>query len=259
MRQIQQVLRLIDDTLGADTVGVYLHGSAVSGGLKPASDLDLLVVTAHTMNDRQRRALLAGLLPISGPGPGSRSLEVSVVVQSEVRPWRYPPIRDFQYGDWLRDEFEAGAVPRPQPTPDLALLISVALAGDHPLAGPPPAQVFDPVPPADVVRASVAGIPGLLADLPTDTRNVVLTLARIWVTLATREILPKDAAADWALDRLPPRHRPVLEYAKHLYLCRTYSEETWSEELRAQVRPHVDAVLAEIDGLRSRSGAPSQP
>ncbi|MET8836795.1 DUF4111 domain-containing protein [Micromonospora sp. NPDC004540] len=134
--------------------------------------------------------------------------------------------------------------------PDLALLITMVLAGDHPLAGPPPAQVLDPVPHPDLVRATVAGIPGLLRDLADDTRNVLLTLARIWTTLATGEIRSKDAAADWALAHLPPEHRPVLRHARELYLHRRYAEESWSDELLAQVRPHADQVLAEIDRLR---------
>jgi streptomycin 3"-adenylyltransferase len=96
----------------------------------------------------------------------------------------------------------------------------------------------------------VAGIPGLLSDLLDDTRNVLLTFARIWTTLATGEIKSKDAAADWALAQLPPEHRPVLEHAKQLYLTRRYSEEApWSDDLWAQVGPHVDLVLAEIGRL----------
>ena len=93
------------------------------------------------------------------------------------------------------------------------------------------------------------GIPDLLNDLPGDTRNVVLTFARIWTTLATGEIKSKDAAADWALAQLPPEHRPVLEHAKQLYLTRRYTEETWSETTEGTGRPHVEAVLAEIAKL----------
>jgi hypothetical protein len=110
-------------------------------------------------------------------------------------------------------------------------------------------RLLDPVPPADVLRASLAGIPDLLHDLSGDTRNVVLTLARIWTTLATGEIESKDATADWALARLPPEHRPVLAHARQLYLTRRYTEETWSDELTTQVRPHIDVVLAEIRKL----------
>jgi streptomycin 3"-adenylyltransferase len=177
-------------------------------------------------------------------------VELTVVVQAEVSPWRYPPVGDFLYGEWLRADYLAGIVPAPGPMPGLALEIAVALAGDHPLVGPRPAQVFDPVAPEGLARASVDGIPGLVEDLPHDTRNVLLTLARIWTTLATGTIVAKDAAADWALARLEPEHRPVLEFARDLYLTTAYADETWSDELKAQLEAHVEEVLAQISRLR---------
>jgi predicted nucleotidyltransferase len=249
MDQLEQVLRLVDVALGSNALGIYLHGSAVRGGLKPASDLDILVVSQRSLDQRERQTLVDGLLPISGPRVGARSAELIVVVQTGVRPWQYPPTCDFLYGDWLREEIDANGPPQPEPMPNLALMIAMTLDGDHPLVGPPPAQVLDPVPRADLVRGSLDGIPNLLHDLDDDTRNVVLTLARVWTTVATGEIKSKDAAADWALARLQPEHRPVLEHAKQLYLTRRYSEEAWSDKLRAQVRQHVDAVLAEIAKL----------
>ena len=56
-----------------------------------------------------------------------------------------------------------------------------------------------------------------MADLADDTRNVLLTLARIWVTLETGEIRSKDEAADWAIPRLPDEHRPAMRRARDLY------------------------------------------
>ena len=252
MDQIQEIVGLVGHVLGQEVIGIYLHGSSVLGGLKPASDVDILVVSRQSMNDQERRQLLEGLLGISGCPNRARPVELAVVVQSDVRPWLFPPTCDFLYGEWLRHQFEAGGPPQPEPMPDLALLVTMVLAGDHPLTGPSPAQVLDPVPHTDLVRATVAGIPGLLQDLGHDTRNVLLTFARIWTTLATGQIRPKDAAADWALARLPAEHRPVLQHAKELYLNRRYSEESWSTELMAQVRPHADHVLAEINRLQQR-------
>ncbi|MGW4113623.1 aminoglycoside adenylyltransferase family protein [Actinosynnema sp. NPDC004786] len=245
MRQAQEVVELVGDVLGGEVVGAYLHGSAVLDRLRPASDVDVLVVARRSLEPGERRALVRGLLDT----PGDRPVELTVVAHPEVRPWRYPPTGDFLYGEWLRGEFEAGAVPEPAPMPDLALLVTAVLAGDHPLAGPPPARVLDPVPRADVVRASTAAIPALLADVEHDTRNVVLTLARIWVTVATGEIRSKAAAADWAASRLPPRHRAVLEHAKRLYLGFRYDEERWSDELKARVPDHVRHVVTEIRRL----------
>src|SRR5690348_17070449 len=101
--QIDQVVRLVDQVLGPDHIGSYLHGSAVLAGLRPASDVDVLTVAARSLDGVQRRALVSGIMPLSGSG--ARPMELTVVVQSDVRQWRYPPICDFLYGEWLRAEY----------------------------------------------------------------------------------------------------------------------------------------------------------
>ncbi|MFK4069789.1 aminoglycoside adenylyltransferase family protein [Streptomyces sp. NPDC029674] len=250
MAQTDDVVRLVRDVLGAgDIVGVYPHGSAVLGGLRPHSDIDLLVVARRRTTAGQRQALTDGLLALSGsgaPGEPLRPVELTVAVQDDIRPWAYPPRCEFQYGEWLRDAYLRGRTPEPGASPDLALLVTMVLRGSVALLGPDPDQVLDPVPPADVARAMVAGVPELLAELGTDTRNVLLTLARIWTSLATGDITSKDAAADWALARLPAVHRPVLARARAVYLGE--EEERW-DDLLPQVEPHAQYVVRRIGRL----------
>jgi streptomycin 3"-adenylyltransferase len=226
----------------------------VFGGLHPQSDIDVLVVTQRPTTLDEKRALIGRLLPISGRGDPtgrSRSVELKIVVQSDVRPWRYPPPLDLEYGDWWRKEFERGDLtPWVSPNPDLALVLEMVLRANHPLSGRPPAEVLDPIPPADVRHALLDVIPALLDDLDGDEGNVVLTFARIWTTLATGVIRSKDGAADWALPRLPPEHRPVLEHARAIYLGD--AAEEWAD-LRRRVRPHVDCVLGEIRSLPAQN------
>jgi predicted nucleotidyltransferase len=248
MAQLDEIVRLVRQVLGSDAVGAYLHGSAVLGALRPRSDTDVLVVSRRRTTPEERRALVDGLLAISGGGTRSgavRPVELTIVVQSEVRPWRYPPRSDFQYGEWLRGGFERGRLPASStPSPDLAPLITMVLLGNRPLVGPSPAEVLDPVPHEDLIRAIVAGIPGLLDELDTDTRNVVLTLARIWATATTGAIRSKDAAADWALLRLPEEHRAVLARARAIYLDE--EDERW-DDLQPRLRPHADFVVQAIE------------
>ena len=248
--QIDAVVDLVRAILGDDAVAAYLYGSAVVGGLKPSSDLDVFVVARRPTTPADKRALIDRLLPISGrhatSGP-ARSIELTIVVESEVRPWRYPPRLDFLYGDWLRSEFERGDLPPgPRPNPDLAILVTIVLLGGRPLFGPPAAEIFDLVPRVDLERALLEVVPGLLVELDSDTRNVILTLARIWTTLATGEIRSKDVAADWVVARLPEAHRAVLARARAIYLGE--EPERW-DDLEPLVRPHAEYVVRQIQAL----------
>jgi streptomycin 3"-adenylyltransferase len=119
--------------------------------------------------------------------------------------------------------------------------VTAALACDVPLFGPSAADVLDPVPVADVVRACVAEVPEVLEDLDSDTTNVLLTLARAWYTATTAQIVPKDIAADWAIDRLPPQDRGVMAHAKAANFGT--QEEDW-EPVQAML-PAVAAHLTE--------------
>lgn len=250
--QIDRIVGLVSDVFGQDAVGAYLHGSAVLGGLRSDSDIDVLVVSKRPTTPEEKRVLIERLLGMSGSGDPSgnaRPIELTVVVESDIRPWRYPPRFDFQYGDWLRARFERGELtPWTTPNPDLAPIIAMVMSGNRPLFGPAPAAVLDAVPQEDVVRAILEGIPGLLEDLDSDTRNVVLTFARIWTTVATGVIRSKDAAADWALERLPEEHRPVLARACANYLGE--EAERW-DDLLPRIRPHMDCVLGNIERLSS--------
>jgi predicted nucleotidyltransferase len=252
-RKLDRVLALVLEVLGPAAVGGYLFGSAVLGGLKPQSDLDLLFVSERPTTRQEKERLVDRLLAISGRGTPRgpwRRVELTIVVESELKPWRLPPSFDFQYGDWLRGEFASGNV-EPWPTrtnPDLASLITMVLLADTPLLGPPPAQIFDPVPHEDLVSAIVGDIDALLEDLDEDTGNVILTLARIWSTVATGVIRSKDAAADWALERLLEEQRLPLARARASYLGE--QQERW-DDIGPRIRPHADHVVAEISRLRT--------
>jgi predicted nucleotidyltransferase len=244
-------MTLVREVLGPDAVGAYLFGSAVLGGLQPESDLDVLVVSKRQTTREEKQRLVDRLLAVSGrttPHGRWRRVELTIVVESEIKPWRFPPSFDFQYGDWLRGEFESGDVePWPRTTnPDLAALVTMVLLGNTPLFGPEPDEIFEPVPHDDLLSAMVGDIDALLGDLDRDTRNVILTLARIWSTVATGVIRSKDAAADWALTRLPEEHRAVLARARAIYLGA--DEEGW-EDVRPHVRPYADYIVAEVNHL----------
>lgn len=130
------------------------------------------------------------------------------------------------------------------------LHILVDTLGDSrvPILGPEARALLDPVPSSDVRRAIGDSLPALIAGLDGDERNVILTLSRMWMTAVTGEIRSKDAAADWALARLPPEHSPLVRLARDAY--RGDEADDWSgrgAELRALVQ-HMRAAIE--DALR---------
>jgi streptomycin 3"-adenylyltransferase len=243
--QVAAVLALLDRVV-ASPMGVYLHGSAVDGGLRPDSDLDVFGVIDRRLDLGQRRALVDGLLPLSAldTRPGHwRPIELTLVVRGEVVPWHYPPRFDFQYGEWLRREFLAGDLePWPAPNPDVAVLITMVLDRSETLVGPTGTELLAPVPRADLLRAMTDELPALLGDLETDTRNVLLTLARMWMTAETGEVRSKDVAAARAAERLPVEHRPLMLRARSGYLGEI--EDRWDDA--AAVRSVADELQRRI-------------
>jgi predicted nucleotidyltransferase len=256
--QTAGVLRLVREVLGQDVLGAYEHGSAVLGGVQPTSDIDILVLTARLATLAEKRRLVAGLLAISArfppPGP-ERCVEVTVVAQGQVRPWRYPPSFDLQYGEWLRQRFEGGDSQPLQAAvnPDLTTLLTIVLLGDQSLFGPPPATLLDRVLMEDCLRAMVSDIDLFMDEFEGDIRNLLLRLARIWQTVVTGVIDRKDRAAEWAQERLPPDYQRLIERARAMYLG--WQPDEWTG-LVSEARAGADYMISQIrrEAARRRPG-----
>jgi predicted nucleotidyltransferase len=242
--QIDRVVHLVREVLDDAALGVYLFGSAVSSGLRDDSDLDVLVVASRRATPAERRRLIDELLGISRSRDdtiGKRHLEVTIVSEPDVKPWRYPPRMDFQYGDWWRTEFASGeTAPWISPNPDLAIVLTSARRDGVALFGPPIEGLLDVVPVADLRRASIDVIPELLVNLDDDVRNVLLTLARIWFTVETGTLTSKDAAAAWAISRLPEARWDALRRARDGYLGE--ARDVWDADAIASARDVATAI-----------------
>jgi len=215
-----QALKIVEELLGSFAVGVYLFGSAVIGGLRVNSDVDVLVVVNHSLPEVTRRKLIDRLMLISGKignTDSMRPLEVTVINHGDVVPWRYPPKNELIYGEWLRNEFEKGQIQKPTYDPDLAIVLAQARKNSVSLFGPDATNILDPVPMTDIRRAIMESLSGLVDGIRGDERNVILTLARMWLTVAVGKISPKDVAAEWAILRLPKEHATLLDLARKAY------------------------------------------
>lgn len=247
-QQIDDCIELVKNILGKDLLGVYLYGSYLVGGLQKFSDIDLFVVSNRETNSKEKGLLEETLLKISGKymvDKNSKPIELTIVVKSEVNPWKYPPKFDFLYGDWLRDKFETGNI-EPWPSkmlPNLALVITQLLLSNKVLLGPKPNHLLAPVPYKDFVDSSTAEVDSLMNDIDWDTRNVLLTLARVWSTIETDAIRSKVDAANWAIEKLPADFKKVLMRAKSILLGER--NEYW-EDLKNLIKPCANFMIEQV-------------
>ncbi len=245
--QTQAILALAPAILGSNLLAVYLHGSAVAGGLQPQSDLDFLAVVDAPMTDAQRQSLIAALLPVSAPHPavpgGARCIELVVWRLSDLQGDAYPARVEFIYGEWLRDAFTAGDLSEAGSDPEYTLLLAQARQQAHLLWGQ---DVWASVPATSIEHIRQAmrdGLVPLLGGLQGDERNVLLTLARMWRTAVKGDFVSKEQAADWAIPQLSPVQADTLDYARRAYLGEL--TDTWTERSE-QVEQLAQGLLGRI-------------
>ncbi|HHN8364636.1 TPA: nucleotidyltransferase domain-containing protein [Morganella morganii] len=106
--QVAAATGILKNHLTETLNSLHLYGSALQGGLKPLSDIDLLVTVTAPLTDEVRAGLMTEILSVSawpGTDPALRALEITVLNLSEVKPWRYPALRELQFGEWLRQRY----------------------------------------------------------------------------------------------------------------------------------------------------------
>jgi streptomycin 3"-adenylyltransferase len=257
--QINRAVEVLQRHLHHGLRAILLFGSAVDGGLRPKSDIDLLVIVDKPLPESLRHGLMQDLLSVSAwpPTDSLRPLEVTVVALAAIVPWRYPAVRELQFGEWLREDVQAGRFEPAMEDHDLAILLTKARQHSIRLVGPAVIDLINPVPEADLTRALYDTTTQWNedADWQGEECNVVLALARIWLTLATGDIAPKDVAAMWLLEHLPQPHRTVLETARAVYLGLAEDDLANKPQLVAAFVRHARSEIDRLYSSRRCDGA----
>jgi predicted nucleotidyltransferase len=249
--QAHDAVSALSDIFKDALIGVYLHGSAVQSRLRPQSDIDLLVTISRPMTEHERVALLSAFFRLSGRHPRRehepRCLEVMVFDANGPGIRSYPAQTEMIYGEWLRSAFEGGETPGPTRDPENTLILAQTRQNAIPLFGPNAVELLPDVSTSAVRSAMRDGIPALLGGLHGDERNVLLTLARMWRTSELGDFVSKDAAATWAVPRMPHQEGTTLDYARRAYLGEIVA--SWTDKRDAvnsaaeQLRRHLSFLL----------------
>lgn len=221
--QIAQAYSVINTYLGDCLLAIHLYGSAIEGGLRAYSDIDLLVTIDKTIDDETRKELMRILLSCSatpGSDPIRRALEVTVINYADIVPWKYPPKREMQFGEWLRHDILDGIFEPAIIDVDLCILLRKIRTRSIPIFGESAANLFDPVPDSDFMTTlqSTLDIWNTQEDWFGDERNIILTIARIWYSAVTGDIGSKEEASSWLIDRLPIAYHNLVLKTRQDYL-----------------------------------------
>ena len=212
------LLSNLQDILGNQLVGMYLHGSLANGGFDQASDIDVIVVTKDDITDETFSALYAMHVDLAKlDSPWAIQLEAAYIPQNSLRRSdpaniRYPHL-DRGNGEvlhWMAAES------------DWSILRHILRGRGIIITGPDPKSLIDPVSSNDLRMAVAKGLPLWFNPLLEDPSELskrglqsfyVLSLCRIMYTLKYGEILSKSSAAEWAMENLDPRWKPLIERA----------------------------------------------
>ncbi len=224
--QVTQVILIAETLLHNQILGIYLYGSATMNGLRPDSDIDILIITNQEMSLAVRKDLTEQLLSASGSVgcTGKRPLEVTVINRCDITPWKFPPKCEYMYGEWLRSEIESGKIPQSCNDPDVAVLLWQTRSHSITLRGMDAEKLIPSIPFTEIRKAMEDSLSGLIASIKGDERNVLLTLARMWFTLETGGICTKDIAAKWVCPKLPESLRSLMKMAGDAY-CGKISDQ----------------------------------
>jgi streptomycin 3"-adenylyltransferase len=251
-----QIKRFVRDSraiLGENLVGIYLHGSLAMGCFNPErSDIDLLVVTHRSMSPETKR-LTAGLMLAQSGAPCP--LEVSWVLESELKHWRQPFPYDLHFSEGWRKRFEANLNRldwdvwgnEAKFDPDLAAHFTILLRrGGVVLFGPPVQQIFPVVPTGDYIDALLYDFEEARDQIQQIPVYGVLNLLRVFWYLRDGQISSKEEAGNWGTQVLPDAElRTIAAMAVASYIGEDPVAEFPKEGL-ARFARYVDAEVERL-------------
>lgn len=216
-RLLQVLLANVQEILGADFAGLYLHGSLAGGDFTPGrSDIDFVVATAVPLPPLTVTKLAAMHADLRASDlPWVTELEGSYIPLAALR--RYDPANDTHPHLGVDGHFAVEA----HGSGWVIMRHTLREAGVA-LAGPPPQTLIDPVTARELRQATRDVLNSwwrpMLADAaplrdPAYQAYAVLTMCRALYTLNTGQVATKTAAARWALQMAGPRRSALITAA----------------------------------------------
>ena len=246
MREYDDVLvATLGSVLRERLVGVYVSGSVALGDYVPGrSDLDRFVVVSSALPRTVKEDVVASTRHESLPCP-ARGLEL--VVYTAEAAGRPPRGADFELNlnSGRGMPFHVSFEPADEPAHWFVLDRAIVRERGWALLGPPPEQVFAPVPRHTALAALAQSLRWHGENAELAGPNLVLNALRAWRFAATGEWVSKADAARWGPGQGADRGLVDAALAGRMSAERPPLDAERSEALLAR-------VLAEVAGSGGR-------
>jgi hypothetical protein len=241
----------VQSILGNQFIGMYLYGSLAYGGFDRDSDVDYVVVTHDDLSDANFSALQEMHARIARIDSWcATQLEGSYVPKHALR--TFDPVRvlfnhiDRGPGEQLhRMEIKDDKTSRAW-WGGWVILRRVLLESGITIAGPAPVALIELVMPDELRQANLADLHGWFEPMLSDTAQLeqfgyqpyaVLTMCRVLYTHEHGVIASKQAAAQWAQERLGEPWKSLIDRA-------------WNGRHHPEVKASPDEIKLTQDFIR---------
>lgn len=234
---VDLVIDSIKQTLNANLVGVYLHGSLALGSYyKPKSDLDLIVVVNDKLTPDSREKFAQLCTQLSEKRPTLGNLELSVITKDVAKNFVHPCPFEVHYSTDWHTKIKSGEVDfsKDNTDPDLSSHLTYVVKRGVVLFGQPISEVFGEVPWKYFIDSILDDFNWIIDGehiLETPYYSI-LNICRVIRTLAevNQQVYSKDEGAEWALNNLPKLYLALIRQAVDVYR----SSVNMSEDQRRQ-------------------------
>jgi streptomycin 3"-adenylyltransferase len=244
---VERVITAVRYELRGDLVGIYLHGSLATGCFRRAgSDVDLVIVARHSLDEITRRRLASAFLGIWRLRPIMETLEMHVVREDAARTFVHPMPYELVW-----DDKRADTEPRPGLDPDLAAHCSMTRARGIALVGPPPETVFGEVPWGDYLDSVLRDFDWNVTDdhfVANPTYGVLNACRVLEMLMHPGVVSNKEEGGRWALGVVPEEHRAIIRRALEVY--GSADEVSFGRHHHVALDRFRDWVRVEVERLR---------
>lgn len=232
--------------MGANLIGIYLHGSAAMGCYnEKKSDIDLLVVVEKTIPNSIKRRFMDMVVELNTDAP-PKGIELSIVKREVCNPFVYPTPFELHFSAAHLDWYKANPLDyidkMKGADKDLAAHLTIIYHRGKCLYGSDIPDVFGAIRKEDYFDSIWSDIEQAETEIADQPTYMILNLCRVLAYKKEGLILSKQEGGKWGLCNIPEKYHALLAQALDEYSSNKSAE--WDENAAHEYAAYMIAQIS---------------